>query len=140
MEVSGNDNFSQIVAAGEGQAHVTLTVTGKNDAATDYGAGLDFLELESEKAGTPEPTAVDNTAASGTVDPTLGLTLGASPSFGAFSLPQPLQVSGVPKTWNAPVSNDVVTLGFKQPIGANDALRSGSYSRVLTFTLSTTNP
>jgi hypothetical protein len=57
-----------------------------------------------------------------------------------FSLPQPLSVSGVPKTWNAPVSNDVVNLGFKQSIGANDALRSGSYTRVLTFTLSTTNP
>jgi hypothetical protein len=59
---------------------------------------------------------------------------------GTFSLAQPLQVSGVPKTWNAPVSNDTVTLGFKQSIGANDALRSGSYSKVLTFTLSTTNP
>jgi hypothetical protein len=59
---------------------------------------------------------------------------------GTFSLAQPLQVSGVPKTWNAPVSNDTVTLGFRQSIGANDALRSGSYSKVLTFTLSTTNP
>ena len=29
---------------------------------------------------------------------------------------------------------------FKQPIGANEPLRTGVYSRTLTFTLSTTNP
>jgi hypothetical protein len=161
-----------------GKHTVTMTVTGKNDAATDYRAGLDFLELDSEKAGTPAPTAVDNTAAHGEVDPMLALTLGGSPSFGkfeagtakdytaqttanvistagdaalnvsdpghlvngTFALPQPLQVSGVPKTWNPPVSNDAVTLGFKQSIGAGDALRTGAYGKTLTFTLSTATP
>jgi hypothetical protein len=59
---------------------------------------------------------------------------------GAFSLPQPLQVLGVPRTWSAPVSNDAFVIGFKQDIGANDALRTGTYSRTLTFTLSTTTP
>jgi hypothetical protein len=43
-------------------------------------------------------------------------------------------------TWSGPVSNDAVTLDFKQSIGANDALRTGSYSKTLTFTLSTTAP
>ncbi|HET8896485.1 MAG TPA: M14 family metallopeptidase, partial [Protaetiibacter sp.] len=43
-------------------------------------------------------------------------------------------------TYSAPVSNDAVTLGFSQRIGANDALRTGTYSKTLTFTLSTTNP
>ena len=43
-------------------------------------------------------------------------------------------------TWSAPVSNDVVTIGFTQPIAANDALRTGTYSKTLTFTLSTTTP
>jgi hypothetical protein len=38
------------------------------------------------------------------------------------------------------VSNDPVTVGFSQHIGVNDALRTGSYSRTLTFTLSTTQP
>jgi hypothetical protein len=33
-----------------------------------------------------------------------------------------------------------VTVAFQQHIGANDALRSGSYAKTLTFTLSTTNP
>ena len=68
---------------------------------------------------------------------------------GTFALAQPLQVSAggeygpVPralKSWVAPVSNDPVTLGFRQAIGANEPLRTGSYAKTLTFTLSTTNP
>ena len=74
---------------------------------------------------------------------------------GSFALPQPVQAqantgafapigpSSAPTTlltYSAPVSNDVVTLGFKQVIGANDALRTGSYAKTFTFTLSTTNP
>jgi hypothetical protein len=68
---------------------------------------------------------------------------------GAFSLAQPLLVAGSPlsfatpatvKTYSAPVSNDVVPVGFSQTIGANEPLRTGSYSKTLTFTLSTANP
>ncbi|MBE2315084.1 hypothetical protein DVA67_003810 [Solirubrobacter sp. CPCC 204708] len=77
---------------------------------------------------------------------------------GTFVLPQPLQaralnalntgtpfgtVSGAPLTlltYGAPVSNDEVTLEFKQPIAASDALRTGSYAKTLTYTLSTTKP
>ena len=59
---------------------------------------------------------------------------------GAFSLPQPLQGLGVVKTYAGPVSNDPVTITFKQAIGATDPLRTGSYSKTLTFTLSTTMP
>ena len=43
-------------------------------------------------------------------------------------------------SYSAPISNDAVTLEFKQSIGANDALRTGTYSKTLTFTLSTTQP
>ena len=59
---------------------------------------------------------------------------------GTFSLPSPLGGLGVVKTWSAPVSNDPVTVTFTQHIGATDALRTGAYSKTLTFTLSTTNP
>ena len=79
---------------------------------------------------------------------------------GAFSLPQPLQArarnaantgtaynnvgsSASPLnllTWNAPISNDPVALEFSQRVNANDALRTGMYSKTLTFTLSTTQP
>ena len=43
-------------------------------------------------------------------------------------------------TWSAPVSNDAVTLEFSQLVNANDALRTGTYNKALTFTLSTTTP
>jgi beta-glucosidase len=59
---------------------------------------------------------------------------------GAYSLTDPLQVSFSKSSWTAPVSNDPVTIGFSQHIGANDPLRTGTYSRTLTFTLSTTQP
>jgi hypothetical protein len=43
-------------------------------------------------------------------------------------------------TWSAPVTNDHVDIDYKQHIGANDGLRTGSYAKTLTFTLSTTTP
>ena len=39
-----------------------------------------------------------------------------------------------------PVSNSTSTIEFKQTIGGNEPLRTGSYSKTLTFTLSTTAP
>jgi hypothetical protein len=39
-----------------------------------------------------------------------------------------------------PVSNDTVAIGFRQHIAPNQALRTGTYSKTLTFTLSTTQP
>jgi hypothetical protein len=59
---------------------------------------------------------------------------------GSFSLPSPLVVELSKASWTGPVSNDAVLVGFKQRIDAGDALRTGSYSKTLTFTLSTTNP
>ncbi len=64
---------------------------------------------------------------------------------GTFSLTTPLLVAGNPlpstvKTYAAPVSNDLVTVDFKQSIAANEPLRTGSYAKSLTFTLSTTTP
>jgi hypothetical protein len=73
---------------------------------------------------------------------------------GAFSLPQALQVKassplgiggalgplGTVLTYSTPASHDPVTVAFRQTIGASDALRTGSYAKTLTFTLSTTSP
>ena len=73
---------------------------------------------------------------------------------GSYSLPQTLQANGggafapvggsaaptALKSWSAPTSNESVPVTFKQSIGANDALRTGTYSKTLTFTLSTTTP
>jgi hypothetical protein len=77
---------------------------------------------------------------------------------GAFALPSALQaqasspggtgagvmtVSGAPATlltYAGPVANDPVSLVFKQHIAATDPLRTGTYAKTLTFTLSTTQP
>ena len=77
---------------------------------------------------------------------------------GTFALPQALQVrarnaantgtayNNVGATplnllsYAGPISNDAVSLQFSQAIGANDALRTGTYAKTLTFTLSTTSP
>ena len=59
---------------------------------------------------------------------------------GTFSLPSPLGVEFSKAAWTAPVSNDSVTITFKQHVDATDALRTGAYSKTLTFTLSTTTP
>ena len=71
---------------------------------------------------------------------------------GAFALALPVEarsgaaafapVSGTPltlKTYAGPISNDMATLDFQQRIGATDPLRTGTYSKTLTYTLSTTN-
>ena len=71
---------------------------------------------------------------------------------GAFALAEALQARagssafaplGAPlalRTYTAPISNDEVTVGFRQHIGASQALRTGAYGKTLTFTLSTTTP
>ncbi|MDA0168409.1 Ig-like domain repeat protein [Solirubrobacter taibaiensis] len=121
-------------------------------------------------AFTPGTTRIYETATTANVISTAGdATLSvADPSStatghlvnGTFSLPQPLQVrarnatnsgtaynnvgsSASPLnllTYGGPVSNDAVALQFSQLVNANDALRTGAYSKSLTFTLSTTTP
>ncbi len=76
---------------------------------------------------------------------------------GSFALPSPLQASasspagvgGAPANVGAatpllsyagPVSHDPVAIAFLQHIGATDPLRTGTYAKTLTFTLSTTSP
>ena len=76
---------------------------------------------------------------------------------GTFALASPLQVaathsggtdafpplSGSPVTlfsYSGPISNDQLSVDFKQSIAANEPLRTGSYAKTITFTLSTTNP
>ena len=44
------------------------------------------------------------------------------------------------RTWSGPVSNEPSQLALRQQIGANEGLRAGTYSKTLTFTLSTTTP
>jgi hypothetical protein len=77
---------------------------------------------------------------------------------GEYALTQPLQVQASDATHPAgafgpvgaspltvlsldsAVSADTITVGLKQTVGANDLLRAGTYSKTLTFTLSSTTP
>jgi hypothetical protein len=43
-------------------------------------------------------------------------------------------------SYAGPVSNSAVQVAFRQHIGSGQALRTGTYSKTLTFTLSTTTP
>jgi sugar phosphate isomerase/epimerase len=112
-------------------------------------------------------TAVAASVVSTAGDATLSVTDSSSTATGhlvngTFSLPSALQVRAAntanPNPAYAPLSEvantplnilsyagptagaDTVTVGFRQAIGATDTLRSGSYSKTLTFTLSTTTP
>jgi hypothetical protein len=90
-----------------------------------------------EKTYTASTTATVTSTAG---DATLSVSDPGHLRNGAFSLPDPLQVSLSKTSWTAPVSNDPVAVAFSQHIGAGDPLRTGTYSATLTFTLSTTNP
>ena len=59
---------------------------------------------------------------------------------GPHALAEPLRVEFSRASWAAPASNDPVTITFRQRVKATDPLRTGTYSRSLTFTLSTTMP
>ncbi len=55
----------------------------------------------------------------------------------------PLNSDGTPKvlkSWSSPVTAAPLTLGLRQAIGGTEPLRAGTYSKTLTFTLSTTTP
>jgi hypothetical protein len=73
---------------------------------------------------------------------------------GSFSLPQPLAARGTADAqWSTvgthalelrsltqPVGAETITMQFRQDIAATDALRTGGYTKTLTFTLSSARP
>ncbi len=118
-----------------------------------------FQPLITKLYETAIAASVTSTAGDGTL--TVTDTSATSPGYlvnGTFALPQALQVrarnlanpaaayqpmSATPTTlvtYTGPVNQDQVTVGFAQQINSTDVLRTGNYSKVLTFTLSTTQP
>ncbi len=130
------------------------TVAATLSLALGAGAGLGAFtpgvarDYEASTSATVISTAGDATLS--VADPSA--TAPGRLTNGAFSLTQPVQaavsgafapVSGVPLTLHSyagPASNDPLTIRFKQPIGAAEPLRTGNYSKTLTFTLATTTP
>jgi Tol biopolymer transport system component len=122
---------------------LTLTSPSVGFGAFSPGVARDYLATA---AGVVTSTAGNATLS---VSDTTGVAPGHLVN-GTFSLPQPLQVRAGSGTfalipadllaYGGPVSNAPVTIELKQPIAATDALRSGTYAKTLTFTLSTTAP
>jgi hypothetical protein len=96
----------------------TLSVADPSSTATGHlvNGSFSLAEALQAKASSPAGAGSDYAAVGGSSSPTALLTYGG------------------------PVSNDPVAIDFKQSIGANEPLRTGSYSKTLTFTLSTTTP
>ena len=145
----------QGAAGGTVPAVLSLTV----GAMATFGAFTPGLER------TYEATASANVVSTaGDAQLTVSDQSSASPGHlvnGAFALAQPVQAQagslggmnqpafapvGGPASptpllaYSGPISNDMVTLSFRQSIGSSEPLRTGTYGKTLTFTLSTTNP
>jgi hypothetical protein len=119
-------------------------------APASFGSFVPAVPATYTASTTADVLSTAGDAALTVVDP------GASPGHlvnGAYVLAQALEarangapfapLSGAPLTlltYTGPVSHAPVALDFQQAIGATDPLRTGSYAKTLTFTLSTTNP
>ncbi|RKQ93515.1 chitobiase/beta-hexosaminidase-like protein [Solirubrobacter pauli] len=146
VDIKGNQSAVQTKRVLVGATEETGTVGGTVPATLSLTLGAPATFPTFTPGVAREYTATtDATVTSTAGDATLSV---ADPSTtntgklvnGAFALAQPLQGLGVIKTWTGPTSNEKVTVTFKQAIGANDPLRTGTYSKTLTYTLSTTNP
>lgn len=118
---------------GGAQAMVPATLSLTLGATPTFGAFAPGVTKEYSASTT---ATVVSTAA----DATLAVSDPGRLANGAFTLPEPLQVNLSKTSWNAPTANEVVTIALKQLVKETDALRTGTYSRALTFTLATTTP
>jgi alpha-L-rhamnosidase len=123
-------------------------------APASFGAFAPGVDRNYETSMTATVTSTAGEATLAVTDPSSHAT--GRLVNGPFALSEPLQVransgafapldttAGSPRsllTYPGPVSNDAVSIGFRQHIGADQPLRTGTYSKTLTFTLSTTTP
>jgi hypothetical protein len=128
-------NATAVAGGGSGAVAPTLALT-MGEPAT-FGAFTPGVAREYTATTTANVVSTAGEATLSVAD------AGTSPGRlvnGAWALAQPLQGLGVVKTYAGPVSNDKPTITFKQAIGATEALRTGTYGKALTFTLSTSTP
>jgi hypothetical protein len=156
--VFGDKALSATLANGTAGGTVGATLSLTLGTPASFGAFTPGITKTYEAATTANVISTAGDALLSVADPSSTAT--GHLVNGAFSLPQPLQArarnsantgtaynnvgsSASPLNllaYDGPVSNDQVALQFSQLINANDALRTGSYGKTLTFTLSTTNP
>ncbi len=133
LAAADGDPYAESTADGTVSGTVPATLSLTLGAPASFGAFTPGLEHTYTASTTANVISSAGNAALSVADP-------GHLTNGAFSLPQPLSVTIAPASWTAPVSNAAVAIAFTQAIGATDALRTGSYSKTLTFTLSTTAP
>jgi hypothetical protein len=105
-----------------------ITSTAGNATLSVHDPGTTFVgRLVNGTVALTNPVQVFSTGGSGAT------ALAGGPVTGAAT---PVQVA----SWAAPATNAAVNLLFRQNITATETLRSGAYSKTLTFTLSTTAP
>jgi beta-glucosidase len=152
------NGLNRVSADGGAGGTVPATLSLSLGAAASFGAFTPGLAKDYLASMTATTISTAGDASLGVADPSATAT--GHLVNGSFSLPQALQANAASPTgaggafapvggaaspttlltYAGPVSNDPVTIGFKQSIGSTDPLRTGAYSKTLTFTLSTTTP
>ncbi|MBE2314995.1 hypothetical protein DVA67_003350 [Solirubrobacter sp. CPCC 204708] len=130
---AGPDVVSEALATGVVSGTVPATLSLSLGAAATFPPFVPGVE-EDYEAGTT--AKVISTAG----DAALSVSQPGHMTNGAFTLAEPLRVSFSKAAWTGPVSNESVDVTFRQRIKRTDPLRTGTYSRTVTFTLSTTSP
>ncbi len=139
---STQPNLGAFVARVAATYNATLAATVTTTAASST--------LQAADACTPTATCfpghlVNTTASGGPYALAQGLQVDATSSNGSASgggvwtnlaTTNPATIL----SYSKPVSNDPVTFGFQHAIGSTDPLRTGTYNKTITFTLSTTTP
>jgi hypothetical protein len=158
VSIVGDTPVSIAAAEGSANASVPATLSLSLGTPASFGAFTAGLAKDYTSSMTANVISTAGNGALSVADPSSNAT--GKLVNGAFSLAQTLQAkassaagtgadyvavgdSAAPTsllTYANPTSNDAVTVGFRQTIGANEPLRTGSYSKTLTFTLSTTAP
>lgn len=131
-------------------ASVAATLGLTLGAPTTFGA---FVPGVARDYDAPSTATVTSTAGNATLSVADAGANAGHLVNGTFVLPQALQarvgtaafgdLSASPlvlRTFSGPTSNDATAITFRQRIAATDALRTGTYSKTLTLTLSTTEP
>ncbi|HEY6886907.1 MAG TPA: endo-1,4-beta-xylanase [Solirubrobacter sp.] len=126
-------NYQAVSASGDVGGSVPATLALTLGAPASFGAFTPGIDHDYTAATTANVISSAGDAALSVSDP-------GYLANGAFTLSDPLGVALSKNAWNAPVSNDPVAITFHQHIGATQPLRTGTYSKTLTFTLSTTTP
>jgi hypothetical protein len=141
------DACGPTVAAGTAGGSVPATLALTMGPAATFGAFTPGVDRTYDASTTATVISTAGDAALSVSDPSTNAT--GRLVNGAFSLSEALQAKagsgafaplGTLQTYGGPVSNDVVAIAFRQHIGTTQALRTGTYSKTLTFTLSTTTP